>query len=167
MRRFAITGPESSGKTTLTLALAELYNGKAISEFAREYLLKRNGNYCMEDLDIIAENQLALWKIHDASPLLFCDTEMLVMKVWSEFKYAFSSDFIQRALYRQNFDHYFLCRPDIAWEEDPLREHPEQRDELFEIYLSELNQRDLPFTIVEGDMENRLKICSGVLNDKR
>lgn len=167
MRRFAITGPESSGKTTLSLALATVFNGTAVSEFAREYLLKRNGNYSIEDLDIIAENQLALWKMKDTSPLLFCDTDMLVMKVWSEFKYATCSDFIQKALQKQQFDHYFLCRPDIAWEEDPLREHPEQRDELFEIYLSELIQRNLPFTIVEGDLENRLKICSDVLNNQQ
>lgn len=166
MKKFAITGPESSGKTTLTLSLATVFKGTAIPEYAREYLMKRNGNYNIEDLDVIAKNQIALWKIQHTSPLLFCDTEMLVMKVWSEFKYATCSDFIQNALQRQNFDHYFLCRPDIAWEEDPLREHPEQRDELFEIYLSELSQRKLPFTIIEGSLENRLKICSRVLNDQ-
>jgi nicotinamide riboside kinase len=50
-----------------------------------------------------------------------------------------------------------LCTPDLPWEEDPLREHPEQRAELFAIYLTELKQRNLPFVVIEGQNEKRLQ----------
>jgi nicotinamide riboside kinase len=163
MKRFAVTGPESSGKTTLAIALAEKYAGTFIPEFARAYLQQKNGIYTREDLDIIAEKQMALWEEVSTEKILFCDTEMLVLKIWSEFKYETCSTFILEAFRNQKFEHYFLCRPDIDWEEDPLRENPEEREELFERYLSELKKQQIPFTIVEGDFENRINICSKIV----
>ena len=163
MKRFAVTGPESSGKTTLAIALAEQYAGIFMPEFARGYLEQKNGVYSREDLDRIAEKQLALWEEVSAENLLFCDTEMLVLKIWSEFKYGRCSTFIFEAFGNQQFEHYFLCRPDIEWEEDPLRENPENREELFERYLTELKKQGLPFTIVEGNLENRINMCSEIV----
>jgi nicotinamide riboside kinase len=163
MKRFAVTGPESSGKTTLAIALAEQYAGIFIPEFARGYLEQKNGIYSIEDLDRIAEKQLALWEEVSAEKILFCDTEMLVLKIWSEFKYGTFSRFILEAFRQQQFEHYFLCRPDIDWEEDPLRENPEDREELFERYLSELKKQQIPFTIVEGSLENRMNICADII----
>jgi NadR type nicotinamide-nucleotide adenylyltransferase len=159
MIRVAITGPESSGKTSLAQALASELNGKWIPEFAREYLLRKNGCYEEVDLVNIASGQLEAWKAVALQGIVICDTEMIVMKVWSQVKYGRVDPFILEALDEQYFDHYFLCRPDIPWEEDPLREHPEQREQLFEIYLQELKDRKLPFTIIEGNMDQRLKDC--------
>lgn len=163
MKRIAITGPESSGKTTLSKELATKYNSTWFREYAREYLLERNGLYAIADLDKIAKGQIQLWDSNTQDSFLFYDTEMLVLKIWSEFKYKTCSAYILSELKKQHFDHYFLCRPDIEWEEDLLREHPEQREELFDLYLTELKTLELPFTIVEGDMENRLRICSGII----
>ena len=89
---------------------------------------------------------------------------MLVMKVWSDFKFGSCSSFILDALNEQTFDHYFLCQPDIEWEEDPLREHPEQREELFELYVAELKERNLSFTVIGGSIEERLVKCLKVLS---
>ena len=162
-KRFAITGPESSGKTTLSRALAEHYNTNWIPEFARAYLEKTNGIYTEIDLDLIAKSQLDTWKNAKEEAILFCDTEMLVMKIWSEFKYGKCSSFIKKAFQNQQFEHYFLCRPDIPWEEDPLREHPQQREQLFDLYHKSLIEHNLPFTIVEGELSDRLNICKNVL----
>ncbi len=159
MKRFAITGPESSGKTTLAQNLADQLKVAWVPEFARDYLLARNGIYEENDLVEIALGQVSAWKKMEEQDIVICDTEMLVMKVWSEVKYNKVDPIILQALCEQQFDHYFLCRPDIPWEEDPLREHPEQREALFEIYLKELKTRKLPFTIIEGNMQQRLRNC--------
>jgi len=164
--RIAITGPESSGKTTLAMALAEALGGVFIPEFAREYLLQLDTPYTQEDLNIIAKGQLKLWKASSEKPVVVCDTEMLVMHVWSEVSYQNTSSFILKSLGRQTFDHYFLCAPDIPWEEDPLREHPEMRQELFEIYLEKMEELGLPFSIISGDEEHRLKMALEVLKRK-
>jgi NadR type nicotinamide-nucleotide adenylyltransferase len=164
MIRIAITGPESSGKTTLAEQLALQTNSTWIPEFAREFLEQLNRPYTQNDLDIIAKGQLEAWKNDSVSKLQFCDTDMLVMKVWSDFKFGNCSSFILEALNQQIFHHYFLCQPDIEWEEDPLREHPQQREELFELYLKELTERNLPFTIISGTPEERMKMCLKVLS---
>jgi NadR type nicotinamide-nucleotide adenylyltransferase len=163
MIKIAITGPESSGKTTLAKNLSEELGGSWIPEFARGYLLEKEGNYDQSDLLEIAKGQLVAWDMAEFVDYLFCDTDMLVMKIWSDFKYQETHPFILEALDNQRFDHYFLCRPDIPWEDDPLREHPEQREQLFELYLKELQARNWPFTIVQGDQNTRLQIAKEVL----
>ena len=165
MLRFAITGPESSGKSTLSELIASKINAQLIPEFARAYLLEKNGKYDRFDLDKIALGQIESWNKKQDVAIQVCDTEMLVMKVWSNYKYGMVSDFIQNAFQTQQFDHYFLCRPDIPWEDDPLREHPEEREKLFEIYLSELKSANLPFTIVEGELIQRIEKCQKIISN--
>ena len=163
MKRIAITGPESSGKTSLAELLAEKSGLVYVPEFAREYLMERGGKYQQEDLVQIALGQMKLWSEVNSAGGFVADTEMLVMKLWSDFKYGQTDQTILSLLERQQFDHYFLCYPDIPWEEDPLREHPEQRMELFELYLKELEDRKLPFTILKGDLSERLEACREIL----
>ena len=160
--KIAITGPESSGKTTLTEKLAIKYNASSVPEFARNYLLDRNGIYNQQDLDTIAIGQVNSLEAIQTN-FLICDTEMTVIKIWSEFKYKLCSETILNLYKQQKFDHYFLCYPDIPWEEDPLRENPNDREMLFDIYLNELKKNNLPFTVISGNLETRLKTCKEVI----
>ena len=88
---------------------------------------------------------------------------MTVIKIWSEFKYKSCSETILNLYKQQKFDHYFLCYPDIPWEEDPLRENPNDREMLFDIYLNESKKNNLPFTVISGNLETRLKTCEEVI----
>ena len=81
---------------------------------------------------------------------------MTVMKIWSEFKYGECSNLINELRQQQHFDLYFLCAPDIAYENDPLREHEAFREELFEIYRNVLTQKKAHFIIVKGDLQGRV-----------
>lgn len=155
MTRIAITGPESTGKTTLAQELANRYNCSWIPEYARYYLENKTGLYTQKDLDEIAKGQLEAWEKGKNDPLCFYDTEMLVMKVWSQFRYDNLSPYISTAFENQQVDLFLLCKPDIDWEEDELREHPEEREKLFEIYLSELEKLNAPFRIIEGQHNER------------
>ena len=154
--KIAFTGPESSGKTTLANLIAETFGGVLIEEYAREYLHQKT-SYEQIDLDVIARKQIENWKVED--DLIIADTELTVIKVWSEYRYNSCSELILDAYNNQTFDFYFLCKPDIPWEADPLRENPDNRDELFELYLNELTTMKRAFAIVEGNQKNRLKIC--------
>ena len=154
--KFAFTGPESSGKTTLSKAIAEKINAKYFPEFSREYLTRKNGIYTKADLDEIALGQFNFIDQNDYDLQVY-DTEMFVIQIWSEFKYNTCSNKIIELTEKQQIDHYFLCSPDIPYEEDPLRECPEQRDELFEIYLNKLTTYKVPYTIVKGTHFERLE----------
>lgn len=165
MMRIAITGPESTGKTTLAQELAKHYNCSWVPEYARYYLEKSTGLYVQKDLDIIAKGQLDAWDQLKTEPLCFYDTEMLVMKVWSEFKYKQLSSYLSNALANQQIDLFLLCKPDIEWEEDELREHPEERERLFEIYLSELEKLAIPFKIIKGQYAERTASAIQFVNE--
>jgi nicotinamide riboside kinase len=85
------------------------------------------------------------------------------MKIWSEFRYQHVSTLILDACATQNFDHYFLCAPDIPWEPDPLRENPSNRQELLELYEKELIKMKRPFTVLKGSLKDRQNVVKVTL----
>lgn len=157
MIRIAITGPESSGKTTLSEALAKHFKVNCVPEFARPYLLKKGGAYTIKDLDKIAQGQFNAMVNTPDKDLVFYDTELFVLKVWSEYKYGELSCLISDLLEKQEVDLYLLCKPDLPWEEDPLRENPNDRDKLYEIYLDVLKEKGVKYAIVSGLAEERIE----------
>lgn len=163
MKRIAITGPESSGKTTLTNALARHFGVKPVSEYAREFLAANGLGYCQEDLDFIAEGHEQNIQLSQNS-INIIDTDFIVLKIWSEFKYDFASGYINSLVSENHFDLHILCAPDIPWEEDPLRENPNDRHDLFERYLDTLNNFKKDFIIVSGLPEARLKKSIDAIN---
>jgi nicotinamide riboside kinase len=152
--RIAFTGPESCGKSTMAQWCAKQFNLPLSEEFAREYLEDKIA-YEKNDLDEITNGQLADWRLNGDH--FVADTEMTVMKIWSQYRYQEVSKVILDACEKQIFDHYFLCAPDIPWEPDPLRENPSNRDELFELYEAELIKNEWPYTVLKGSLEERQK----------
>ena len=166
MIRIGITGPESTGKSTLSTSLQKQFNCSLIKEFARGYLEERAGKYNQADLDVIAQNQYDLMHQSTAkNDLIICDTELTVLKIWSEFKYQSCSNLINRLLTAQQINFYFLCDIDLPWEEDPLREHPTQRQELFELYEEVLIQRNVPYCILSGNETERMQKATQIIHE--
>ena len=161
MLKVALTGPESSGKTTLTLALAEYFDAPHLLEYSRTFLNELTRPYVEEDLVPIASGQLVQEKEVEkgGAPLYFCDTSLLVMRVWGLYKFGRSDDQIEEMLLAHPADLYLLCRPDIAWAPDPLREHAsiEDREALFRLYKQNLDEFQLPYGIVEGKEQARFQ----------
>ena len=156
MLRIAITGPESSGKTTLAKALSEHYNISFVPEFARTYLEKTEGKYVQLDLDNIAQGQLkSLISAEDS--IVISDTDFSVLEIWSQYKYKNTSELINKLVQKELFDLHILCSPDIPWEADILRENPNSRDLLFELYSVSLNSNNKNFIVVNGSAKNRLE----------
>jgi NadR type nicotinamide-nucleotide adenylyltransferase len=165
IHRIAITGPESSGKTTLAEALAAYYGTLWVPEYAREYLAALGRPYRFEDIGAIARGQLqredryAPW----AKRFLFSDTEPIVAKIWSEFKFRRCDPWILTAIESRPYALYLLTDIDLPWEDDPLREHPTQRAPLFDLYYRELVARNLPFEVISGSRDNRLRKALGAI----
>jgi nicotinamide riboside kinase len=150
--KIIVTGPESSGKTTLCNALSKHFNLPFSKEYAREYLNTLKRDYNPDDLLKIAKGQL-----QTENGLQLVDTDLITLKIWSEYKYGSCDDWITSQIEKQKQEKrfYLLCKPDILWINDPQRENPNDREELFEIYKQELDDLGHKYFIVEG--ENRME----------
>lgn len=151
MKKVILIGPESSGKSTLCQQLGEHFQTPYTTEFARAYLTQLDQAYTEEDLLEIAKGQLASEQVE--GELLFCDTDLLTIKIWSDYKYGQTHPWIidQIAQQQQEDRFYLVCKPDIPWTADPLREHPNNREELFDIHLKELQKLQLTYHIIDGE----------------
>jgi NadR type nicotinamide-nucleotide adenylyltransferase len=159
IRTIAVTGPESTGKSMLAEQLALHYNTVWVPEFAREYLEKLERPYEEKDILSIAKGQLASEsaQMKYAEKFLFCDTEFIVTKIWSEVKYNRCDPWILEIIKTHRYDLYLLCDIDLPWQYDPLREHPHKRRYLFNLYYNELNSQKFPFAVIRGTGPRRLQ----------
>jgi nicotinamide riboside kinase len=152
----ALTGPESSGKTSLANWLGEVLAVPVVPELARE-MLKPGVDYGRDELQAIVTAQLE----HEAhirnshSGLLVCDTDYLVLQIWWQEKFGELPAALLAAREARSPRGYLLMRPDLPWQPDPLRENPDDRDRLFDVYLAQLQAGPWPYVIVEGDGEMR------------
>lgn len=155
-KRILVTGPESSGKSTLARQLAWALDGIYVPEFARSYLQQTSGYYTEEDLVRIWQGQLSAEQCAPQlleGALLVCDTGPYVLHVWSEVKYGRIAPVIVQAVETANYDLVLLCKPDLPWQADPLREHPSQADRthLFGRYVQLLDTQQQPYKIIAGN----------------
>lgn len=159
IKKIIFTGPESTGKSTLAKKLAQVYNTVWVPEFARTYLEGLNRPYREDDLLKIAQGQRDLESFFSkkTNQYLFCDTSLLVMKIWSEYRFGKCDSWILEQLENEKNATYILCGTDIPWEYDEQRENPNDRIELYEKYLSELKFYQKEFIEVAGNQEVRLE----------
>ena len=158
LRKIAIVGPESTGKSLLSQQLAEHFHTVWVEEYARDFLHELGREYQQADLIDIAKGQLALeaQQAIAANSFLFCDTNLLVIKVWSKFVFGEIDPWLVENMKLDTYNLHLLTDVDLPWEEDPLREHPHRRKELFDIYHHELLSAGVPFEIVSGEGPDRL-----------
>jgi NadR type nicotinamide-nucleotide adenylyltransferase len=165
MYKIAITGPESTGKTTLAKQLAEHYNTVWVPEYSRVFLKKTTGKYTEKDLVQILNGQLDIEKnlIEKANKFLFCDTDPLVIWIWSMVKYGYVDPQIENALKNHNYDFYLLTYPDLPWENDEFRESENRLTDIYKIYLEKLNALKYPYEVISGNGNSRLKSAINIL----
>jgi nicotinamide riboside kinase len=91
--------------------------------------------------------------------LLFIDTDLYVMKVWSEYVFGRCETWILKEIVQRKYDGYLLCRTDLPWATDPLREYPdlETRERLFHIYKDLLVNQNVPWAPIGGTAGQRLE----------
>ncbi len=157
--KVVITGPESSGKTTLCEALAAHYGVPCVPEYARQYLQEHGPGYRQADLLTIARGQIRLEEATLARQprLLLCDTSLEVIRIWWEWRYGPCPTWLLEQSRQRLPDLYLLLSPDIPWQPDPLRENPHDRQALFARYQNLLDEYQVPYVVVQGSMARRQK----------
>lgn len=162
--KVVLFGPESTGKTTLSIHLARYYNSVWVPEYAREYLQNKWNNErktCEpNDLLPIAEGQMHLENelAQKTDTVLICDTDLLETKVYSETYYLGSCDpILEKYALENTYDLYFLTYIDTPWEADDLRDKPEEREIMFKAFEDTLIAYNRPYVLLKGNKNERLK----------
>ncbi|MFI0491270.1 DUF4301 family protein [Flavobacterium sp.] len=169
--KIALFGPESTGKTTLAIQLAEHFKTAWVPEFARDYLQEKwdkTGQICdIDDMLPIAYGQVKLENelLSTANKFLFCDTNLLVTKVFSEVYYNFCEPKLHKVALEHEYDLFFLTDIDVPWEKDDLRDKPEGRESVFEVFKQTLIDNNKPFIKLSGDKDSRLHHAISIIND--
>src|ERR1035437_3028148 len=165
--KIVITGPESTGKSTLSEQLAKYYNTIFIPEYARTYVENLKRPYTYDDVEHIAHQQVKELKEYEykASGILFVDTYLVITKVWFDVVYQRRPNWIVEAVLQSNIDLFLLCSTDLPWEPDTVLENGgEMREKLFHIYQQELDSFRLPYATVEGKGAKRLANAIELVN---
>ncbi|MEJ2882445.1 ATP-binding protein [Pedobacter sp. GR22-6] len=161
IKKIAIVGPESTGKSTITSQLAKHYQTLWVPEYARYYCAALTKDCDLQDEVNMFHGQVAL----EASvlaiaekELIFCDTTFLTVKIWSDEVFGETPQVVLDALPKYNYDLYLLLDIDLPWQEDPLRDFPHKREHFMQIWHNELQSLNANYILV-GGLEDRLDNC--------
>jgi NadR type nicotinamide-nucleotide adenylyltransferase len=150
LRRVCVTGPASSGKTTLAANLARHFATCYAGEYAHVLRgLKRE----LEPADVqgIARAQLAaeMTLAARANRVLFLDTDLLTVRFWSERQFGLCPEWICRESERRAYDLYLVMDEDgpSTDERRLFRQH----------VLETLKARDLDYVRLSGPWDKRFE----------
>lgn len=158
IKKIAIVGPESTGKSTITHQLAKHYHTLWVPEYARYYCAALTSPCDLQDEVNMFHGQVALQESILAiaeKDLIFCDTTFLTVKIWSDEVFGETPKVVLDALPQHHYDLYLLMDIDLPWQEDPLRDFPHKREHFMQVWERELQALDAQYVIV-GGVEDRL-----------
>ncbi len=163
----AITGAESTGKSTLTEALAKHFQVPFIPEIARDYVEKLDRKYNCRDVEIIAEKQIELFnrQLKTGNSFIFIDTWLIITKVWFEVVFQKSPEWLEDEIKKNRIDLFLVCDTDLPWIPDPVRENGgENRLKLQRRYIELLENYNFNYKIVSGNENKRLENALKIIN---
>lgn len=153
-----ITGPESTGKSTLTKQLGDYFNMPYILEIARNYVQNLDRKYNKSDVIEIAKLQIITEQeiLRQKPEFVFIDTDLIITKIWLQHVYNDYPTWVDEYLQKTPRHCHLLCYFDLEWKSDPVRENPDLREYLFNKYKAEVEKLSINYHIIKGKNKERL-----------
>lgn len=158
VKKIALLGAESTGKTSLARSLALRFQTVWVPENTREHMSGNPAEFTIEEIEKIVQEHLAQENrlLHNADQFIFTDSELIMAKVMSIDTFGNCPKWIEQEITRHRYDLYLLSSNDLPWIPDPVRMNAQRRDYFFNWYKRELENYKLPYEIVTGRYEARL-----------
>jgi NadR type nicotinamide-nucleotide adenylyltransferase len=159
IKKIAIVGPESTGKSTISLQLAKHYQVPWVAEYARFYCAALTGPCTLQDEINMFHGQVALEESVLASAqtdFIICDTTFITVKIWSDEMLGKTPQIVLDAIKSRSYDFYLLLDIDLPWQDDPLRDFPHKRAHFMQVWHQELKAINANYQVISGT-ETRLQ----------
>lgn len=159
VKKIAIVGPESTGKSTMSEQLAKFYNVPWVPEYARFYCAALTSPCTLQDEINMFHGQVALEESILAiteRDFIICDTTFVTVKIWSDEMLGQTPQIVLDAIKNSSYDFYLLLDIDLPWQDDPLRDFPHMREHFMQIWHKELTALNANYVVISGT-ETRLQ----------
>jgi NadR type nicotinamide-nucleotide adenylyltransferase len=153
IKKIAVVGPESTGKSTLSQLLARHYRVPWVPEYARYYCAALTGECTLQDEINMFHGQVALEESVLATTdtsFIICDTTFITVKIWSDEMLGETPQIVLDSLKTRTYDFYILLDIDLPWQDDPLRDFPHLREHFMEIWHQELQALQANYVVISG-----------------
>lgn len=148
-------GPESTGKSTLAIRLAEHYRTEFVPEVAKEFIT--SNDFTVDDIIAIgqAQTERVKSKLKTANKVLICDTDLITTQIYSRHYLGIVPTAVEELEKEIHYDLYCLMDIDVPWIADGLRDLGNRRQEMFHVFKAELDKRNIAYTLISGDYSTR------------
>jgi len=167
VRRIAILGAESTGKSTLAEALAARYGTVWVPEYLREFVDVQQRVPHEDDQPGIARTQLAREAalLPQARRFLFCDTAPLMTAVYSRIYWGRVPADLLALEAAHDYALTVVAAPDLPWVPDGLqRESEAVRMRVHACLIEVLEGRGIPYVMVAGELGQRVAKVESLLS---
>jgi NadR type nicotinamide-nucleotide adenylyltransferase len=162
MKIICVLGAESTGTTTLAEDLAGHYHTECVPEYGRMYFEKNkhlDDLWSTDEFVHIAHEQN---KLEDEAKkrvrdILICDTNAFATTLWHERYMGFLSDDVAKETVGRRYDLYILTGDEVPFIKDSTRDGEKIRHAMHNRFLSELKKQTVPYIVVIGSRNKRLK----------
>lgn len=158
IRKLAILGGESTGKSTLASALAEALDTCCTEEYGRTLWQQQGGRLKYEDMLTVAQTQLEHEDLLalSARDWLLCDTTPMTTLFYSQ-QWFGKVDPTLRLLSETPYDCTLLCADDFEFVQDGTRQDAGFRRLQNRWYSANLERRGISFLVVQGSVTQRMQ----------
>lgn len=164
VRRIALLGGESSGKTVLAARLADELDTEWVPEYGRELWERKGGVLAYEDLVLIAREQIRREDkaLETARRFLFCDTSPLTTLFYSLEMFGDADPELALAAQRE-YSLVVLCAADFPFVQDGTRRDAAFRQRQHLWYEARLAEHGVFYVTARGSLEARTQFLRELL----
>jgi HTH-type transcriptional regulator, transcriptional repressor of NAD biosynthesis genes len=163
VKRVCLLGAESTGKTTLALRLAKRYGTVCVTEYGREYSVRRHkklgDRWTTAEFRHIADVQAQREDLlaQRANGVLFCDTDVFTTACFHDVYMGFKDGMLEEQARERGYDLYLLCGLDVPFVQDGWRDDGPHREAMDAAYRAFLEETGAIWIELRGSYEERME----------